>query len=232
MAFDGEKGYSQYLRSEIARFESGAASRRKRLAELLAGNRGRNVLDVGCGAGQELLPFLERGTSLAVGVDVQSAAGEVFREFFAERGFEDKAVFIQSAGEALPFRTGTYDLVICRVALPYMQSGKALAEMARVLRQGARLILTVHTPSFYLRMVRERIGTFSPKQLFYPAACFAGGLWYMISGRQPRAGFWKGKETFHTESMLRRELRRAGLRIESEVPPDGKGGRTFVIVKT
>ncbi|HMO81805.1 MAG TPA: class I SAM-dependent methyltransferase [Pyrinomonadaceae bacterium] len=232
MGLGNELEYRRYLQTEIHLFECDGDGRVKALINTVTGSRIGQVLDVGCGAGQELLPFLERGASLGVGIDVQPAAGEVFRELFAERGFGERAVFIQTAGEALPFGDETYDLVICRVALPYMRCGEALAEMARIMRPGARLILTVHTPSFYLRMVRERIGTFSPKQLFYPAACFAGGLWYMISGRQPRAGFWKGKETFHTGSMLRRELSRAGLRIESEVPPDGKGGRTFVIVKT
>ncbi len=223
--------YSEYLQTEIRRYESTACYRRKGIETALGGGKTDRVLDVGCGAGQELLYFAEDGSRLCVGVDVELSAGKIFRDLHSEASMKSNCSFLAAAGERLPFDDSSFDLLICRVALPYMNSALALGEMARVLKKEGKLILTIHTPGFYWQMIRRRIGSFSPKQLAYPLICLAGGASFMFRGRQPAGSFWKGKETFHTSKMLLRELVPVKLRIEDEIPADGKGGRTFVIIK-
>jgi SAM-dependent methyltransferase len=49
-------------------------------------------------------------------------------------------------GEQFPFSDCSFDLVICRVSLPYMHIPKALREIRRVLRLGGRLWATLHLP--------------------------------------------------------------------------------------
>lgn len=231
MAKEDTDQYINYLQSEIAVFEASKDDRIHFLRTIAGGLQYSRVLDVGCGAGQELLRFVEMGATRCVGVDAQIAAGNIFRKFFADRGIENRVEFVNARSEHLPFSGACFDLVICRVALPYMNSHMALSEMERVLDNFGRLVLTVHTPSFYWRMIRQRLTTFSARKMAYPCICFLGGSWYWLTGKQPKGSFWKGKETFHTRGMLRRELDRLGLQVQMEFASGGKGSRSFVIVK-
>ena len=72
----------------------------------------------------------------------------------------------QGAAERLPFADGEFDLVTCQFALMFFTDrAAALAEMARVLRPGGRLALSVFQPigrhPFYValdRAIRARLG--------------------------------------------------------------------------
>lgn len=57
-------------------------------------------------------------------------------------------------GEALPFADASFELVVSRVALPYMHIPTALREIRRVLLPGGRLWATLHLP----RIATKRIG--------------------------------------------------------------------------
>lgn len=230
MPEENQKEYLDYLASEVALFEGRAASLADPLQEEIRRLSPKRILDLGCGAGQELMKFDDDSTEVKVGADIQFAANEVFRKLRSNAG-DDRAVFINSAGEHLPFAAACFDLVICRVALPYMNSATAIREVARVLAPNGLLLLTVHTPKFYFIMLRRRLAEMSLKGIAYPVICFAGGVFFLLTGKQPTGEFWKGKETFHTRSMLFRELDAAGLRAVSEFDAEGAGGRTYLIGK-
>ncbi len=89
----------------------------------------RRILDIGCGAGQTLIATQPSG--YCFGIDIDPEALQLGRTQ------TDCIDFTQGVGEALPFRTGSFDLVISRVATPYMHIATALAEMRRVLEPGA-----------------------------------------------------------------------------------------------
>ena len=224
-----EESYKAYLEKELSRFES-RQDKGLELLEFVLEFQNPAVLDLGCGAGQELLQFSNRKGVLKIGVDVESAAGGIFKQLHSRRDGE-RIFFINSAGEELPFAKESFHLIICRVALPYMHSRTAIREMSRILAPEGRILLTVHAPGFYLHMIRKRLGSFSVKQLAYPVICFAGGIWFLLTARQPRGAFWKSKETFHTKAMLARELNACGLGIIEDGPAEGKGGHTYLIGK-
>lgn len=229
MSTNDEESYKGYLENELSRFES-RQDKGLGLLEYVSEFENPAVLDLGCGAGQELLHFSSRKGVLKIGVDVKFAAGGIFNHLHSRRDGE-KSIFINSAGEELPFAKESFNLIICRVALPYMHSETAIREMSRILAPDGRIVLTVHAPGFYLQMIQKRLGSFSVRQLAYPVVCFAGGLWFLLTAKQPRGAFWKGKETFHTKSMLARELNACGLRIIEHGPAEGKGGHTYLIGK-
>lgn len=107
---------------------------------------GTRVLDVGCGAGDQLRELIER-RCIAIGVDVR---------FLPNTGF------VCAAAEALPFRDETFDGVVCKVTLPYTDQRRALAEIARVLRGAGTCRLSCHGLGYYVRYLvygrfRERI---------------------------------------------------------------------------
>ena len=106
----------------------------------VVGHWGR-VLDVGCGAAQTLR-LLERDRPVdLVGVDVDLTS-LALGYYFAQ--IESLPVTLAMAtSHALPFKDGSFDLVLARVALNYMHQKRALTEMVRVLRPGGFLYCRV-----------------------------------------------------------------------------------------
>jgi Methylase involved in ubiquinone/menaquinone biosynthesis len=223
--------YIDYAQNAIEHYESFDEQSRYQLLNETDFEKLEAVLDVGCGAGQQLLPFAEKTNALCIGVDIGKEVGIVGRELFRRKNLEGRAEFFCARGEELPFAENTFDVVICRVALPYMNNRRALAEISRVLKTGGKLFLKTHAPRFYFGMIRRRITTFNPKQIAYPIISLAGGTWNLLTGKQPEGDFWKGKEIFQTEKFLRRELSLNNLRIEKTLPDSNSETPSYLIVK-
>jgi ubiquinone/menaquinone biosynthesis C-methylase UbiE len=80
----------------------------------------------------------------SVGVDVSQEATALATRQFARLNGAGQVEFHCASVEALPFDDESFDLVTCRLVLPYTRNGVALSEMARVLRPGRTA-----TPSRY-----------------------------------------------------------------------------------
>jgi SAM-dependent methyltransferase len=195
----------------------------------VAGLEVRRVLDVGCGAGHELLPFAERLGALCVGADVVPEAGRAGRELFAEHAAAARVRFVRAA-ESLPFADASFDVAVCRLALPYTDNARALKELSRVLRPGGVLLLKIHHARYYVRKLVEGLRAGRPGSSLHAARVLLAGLLYQVTGRQPRARL-PGRETFQTATMLRRELARCGLVIERELRDSNRRTPSFLIVK-
>jgi SAM-dependent methyltransferase len=104
---------------------------------------GWRVLDVGCGHGLYSLDLARRGAVL-VGCDLQRPALADARQTALGLGLNGRALFLVADGAALPLPKGAFDLVICNCVLEHVaDDGAALAAMARSLRQGGILYLSV-----------------------------------------------------------------------------------------
>ena len=168
----------------------------------------RAVLDVGCGAGQTLLALdLPHEGILRCGVDVNPAA------LAHGRGLDASLALTCARGESLPFGDASFDLVLCRVAIPYMDVPRAVAEMARVLRPGGELWLVLHPAAFALRALAEHVRRGQPKGVLFQLYVLANGL--ALHAGAPLVRFPLGAralESVQTERGIRRVLARAGLR--------------------
>jgi SAM-dependent methyltransferase len=165
----------------------------------------RRVLDVGCGAGQTLIASGCADGRLACGVDLDLHALRLGRQL-------SQAIrFVGARGEALPFRSGSFDLVICRVALPYMDVVSALAEFARVSRPGAALWLALHPVGMAVsdlldHLRRLRLKAAAGRLLVIANTIrihLGGGPFRSASGRRPA-------ESCQTGRGITRDLSRAG----------------------
>ncbi len=98
---------------------------------------GWSVLDVGCGTGTGLVPYVEAGCS-ATGVEVSPV---MFDKAMARLG--DRAGLHLTDGEALPFEDGAFDLVLTSMVLheiPAEARPRFVSEMARVARPDGHLL--------------------------------------------------------------------------------------------
>ena len=146
---------------------------------------GAAILDVGCGTGVVARRLAAaNGGGRIVGLDATPAMLEVARAAAAREG---RAIeWRQGVAERLPFAEAEFDLVTCQFALMFFTDrAAALAEMARVLRPGGRLAVSVFQPigrhPFYValdRAIRTRLGASGVAEIFAlgDAAALRGSL--------------------------------------------------------
>lgn len=223
--------YIEYAKLTLQGFNSAGEEQRNFLVNELKDFEVKKVLDVGCGAGLQLLPFAKTKDALCFGIDIGEEVGEVGNMIFQEQGFAGKGFFLRSLGEEIPFADESFEAVICRVALPYMENRKALSEISRVLKPKGKFFLKIHAPLFYFGMIKKRLKTLNPKQLAYPLICLAGGTISLISGKNPKGNFWKGKEVYQTLGFLNKELSKNGLKIIKELSDSDSETPSFLIEK-
>jgi ubiquinone/menaquinone biosynthesis C-methylase UbiE len=113
--------------------------RRTRVLELLPDKLG-NVVDVGCGPGVMVEAVRQRGGTFQ-GIDLSP---EMVREATENFGNLPDVSFQVGNIESLDLPDATFDQVICMAVIEYLKSpDRALAEMARVLRPGGIVIITI-----------------------------------------------------------------------------------------
>lgn len=222
------QAYRDYLDSEWQRFITDPR-RGRALLEAARGTTVGRVLDVGCGAGQELLPFARQGT-FGAGIDIDAESGRHGRELYARFYPGARVRFLTGAAEQLPFRTGSFDVAICRVALPYTDNARALAEMARVLRPGGLLLLKIHHHRYYVAKMVAGLRSGEILSAVHAVRVMTAGAWYYLTGRQPRSK-WPSRETWQSEALLRREFDRVGLEIAGHLPDSNPATPSLVIRK-
>jgi SAM-dependent methyltransferase len=136
--------------------------------------------------------------------------------------------FIRGAAESLPFGSQSFDVVICRIALPYTDNRLTLGEIARVLRKEGVLLLKIHHARFYLDELKRSILSLNGLVALHDLRVLMAGLIYHVVGKQPR-NFVFGGETFQTNWMLKRELKRRGLCITREMVGSDPVAPSYVI---
>jgi SAM-dependent methyltransferase len=104
--------------------------------------RGRQVLEVGCGAGTDLVRFA-RGGAVTTGIDLAASAIALARRNFALEGLH--ANLLVADGEQFPFTERSFDLVYAHGVVQYTTNATALVnESLRVLRPGGTAIFQVY----------------------------------------------------------------------------------------
>lgn len=106
------------------------------------GYRGKKILDVGCGAGTDLVRFA-KGGALVSGVDLAASAVSLARQNVAQQGLA--ADLREADGEHLPFDDNTFDLVFAHGVVQYTAHDQALVdECHRVLKPGGTAVFQVY----------------------------------------------------------------------------------------
>lgn len=163
---------------------------------LLVGNEAlpRPLLDVGCGDGHFAAACLQ--TNVDAGIDPAATSAHEARRTGAYR-----QVLVGNAAH-LPFPDGSFAGVVSNCVLEHIPPlDESLAEMARVLRPGGKLVITVPSERF-------------AHSLFWPQALRRVGA----PGRADAYGRWFNHISRHYHTYSRDEwiyrLASAGLRVE------------------
>ncbi|HET9410987.1 MAG TPA: class I SAM-dependent methyltransferase [Candidatus Dormibacteraeota bacterium] len=114
---------------------------RKEAAQLTAGlAAGASVLEVAPGPGYLAIEIARLGRLDVTGLDISHTFVEIGRRNAREAGIY--VDFRQGDVAAMPFASGSFDLVVCQAAFKnFTRPHTALSEMYRVLRDGGRAVI-------------------------------------------------------------------------------------------
>lgn len=119
------------------------------LGDLLRLEPGMRLLDVGCGTGRHAREFAGRGVDV-VGVDLSAGLLAC-----ADRRLPGR--WVRADASSLPFPARSFDAALCvcqgGFSIGATSDRRALAEMSRVARRGARLALTAYSRAFAVRFL-------------------------------------------------------------------------------
>jgi ubiquinone/menaquinone biosynthesis C-methylase UbiE len=180
---------------------------RRRAVDLIAPQSTWQVLDVGCGTGTGMVPYVEAGCTV-VGVDVSEAMLDR-----ARKRLGNTVELHLTDGDALPFEDGRFDLVNMSMVLHEIPA----AERAGVLREMAR----VAAPSGRLLVTEFRFGTFRGAK---------GRVLRLLSWTIERiSGHYNGYRSFRASNGVPGVVATAGLAIETEKVVAGGNVAIFVL---
>ena len=121
---------------------------------------GEKVLDVACGTGVVALTAARQG-ALVSGLDLAPALLEEARKNAAI--IDAKIEFIEGDVEAMPYATGTFDVVLSQFGHMFAPRPEmAVAEMIRVLKPGGRIAFTTWPPELMVGLLFDLVGTYAP----------------------------------------------------------------------
>src|SRR5581483_7821276 len=104
--------------------------------------KGKRVLEVGCGAGVDLVRFARGGADVC-GIDLADSAIDLARKNFEIQGL--KADLRVANGEAIPFPDDSFDFVFAHGVVQYTANDQQLVdECRRVLKPGGEVLFQVY----------------------------------------------------------------------------------------
>jgi SAM-dependent methyltransferase len=117
------------------------------------GLAGREILEVGCGAGVDLVRFA-RGGARVTGVDLAESAIDLARLNFSQQ--ELPVRLLVADGERLPFDRERFDFVFAHGVVQYTADGRRLVdEVRRVLKPGGEAVFQVYNRISWLNALSK-----------------------------------------------------------------------------
>jgi ubiquinone/menaquinone biosynthesis C-methylase UbiE len=115
--------------------------------------KGKNLLEVGCGAGIDLVRFAREGANVT-GIDLSEIAIDLAYRNFMQSGL-NVDLFVMN-GECMQFADNMFDVVYAHGVLQYTaDTEKMIAEIHRVLRPGGEAIMMVYNKYSWLNLMRN-----------------------------------------------------------------------------
>jgi ubiquinone/menaquinone biosynthesis C-methylase UbiE len=148
---------AEFARYDRYRLENWRVSYLRRLAAADAlGGPGAPLVDVGVGGSGYTVIEAARAGRRAIGCDLSLTGLLSARRFAEAAGVADSTYFVCCSAERLPLETASFDVALAIAVLEHVpDDDAAIAELARVLRQGGRAWITApHAMRYVPRIFR------------------------------------------------------------------------------
>ena len=110
--------------------------------------QGKQVLDVGCGAGGKTMYYAAQGVEHIVGMDIVPHYQQQAQALAQELGFADRFTFVVGDAAHTDFPDNHFDTIVMNDAMEHVdRPDLVLAEVRRILKPGGRLY--VNFPPYY-----------------------------------------------------------------------------------
>lgn len=140
----------------------------RRVPDRLELGWGASVLDIGCGPGNLTVALAKAvgPDGLAIGLDISAS----MLDRAVKRSMPTNTGYLRADAERLPLREAVVDAASCALLLHLVDDvGSALDQVARVLRPGGRIALSVTTSGYgFSRSASRWLGSASGARMFEP----------------------------------------------------------------
>ena len=136
--------YNRVLTADVDLQEQTREQRMRHLLKFANLSKNLRILDLGAGTGGLALILAEEGASEVVGVDISPAMLEVaeYLRLSSALPTANRVSFRLAAAQRMPFRSDSFDGIICRLVLHHTHKPEhILQEVVRLLKPGGILIL-------------------------------------------------------------------------------------------
>ena len=162
------------------------------------------ILDIGCGIGQTFVAagIAEDDSRLLIGIDNEIEPLLYGREEFTN------VKFINALAGQLPIESGSVDMVVSRVTIPYTNIPVTFQEINRVLKPGGEIWMTLHSTRVLLNPLLKSFRAVSARGVLSRSFfLFNGFLLHCFGILLPLPGSG-AYESFQTNSGIRRLLKK------------------------
>jgi ubiquinone/menaquinone biosynthesis C-methylase UbiE len=141
------------------------------ILEMLKPMHGRTLLDIGCGTGYRLSPFLEKGLEIT-GIDPSIYMLDIARE-----KYKNKITFHRGAGESLPFDDNSFHYASLVTTLEYVEDPlKVIEESCRVAKD--KVFIGIYN-SYSIKCLERRIRAMFIESIYSHAKYYS--IWNIIN---------------------------------------------------
>jgi SAM-dependent methyltransferase len=188
------------------------------------------VIDIGCRDASYAIELANRFGCRVVGIDPAPIHIERAQKNIAEAGLRDRVRAELAGIEALPTADRSFDLIWCRDVLNHVDLRRGLAECARVLKTGGRMLVyqTFATPALENREAARIYAAMAivPQNMgegFFQATAQAAGL--SITARDVVSSEWRERWAEEGSAALLEDLLAVARMRRSEATLVAQYGR-------